>query len=579
MAWRGAVLRRCPQGGVALNARRAAVALLVVAGLLAAGIGGYAWWQRSQARARERARAAAAESAAAYLAAWEARDVDRMRSLTADPPDGFDDLHRATFEALGVQAVELDAGRTTLVDPGSIAAGATVPYSASLHLAGLGEWSHDGTVPLVPVGEGDDRRWRVTWSPAVLHPALDEGERLDRVRVWQPRAPILGHDGRPLDPAGTGLELVVGRTGEVTAELLQQLGEPYRPGDTVGLRGLQLAFERRLAGSPSGEVRVVDAQRQVVEVLHRFPGEEPAPLHTTLDPDVQRTAAAALATASSPSAMVVVDASTSEIRAVVNRPDSDFNRAFSGRYPPGSAFKVVTTTAILRGGVTPQTVVSCPERTIVHGRPFRNFEGEAFGDIPFREAFYRSCNTAFVQLAADLQDGALDAAAADYGFDSGWALPVGDPVARFPEPGDLAERAAAAIGQARVEASPVHLASVAAAVAQGQWRSPTLVANAASTVAPRGLDGVASTIAELMREVPRRGTAEGAGLPEGMAGKTGTAEYGTGDPLPTHALFIGFRSDGAGPQRDVAFAVVVEGGSSGGAVAAPVAARFLAALP
>ncbi|HEX2028172.1 MAG TPA: penicillin-binding transpeptidase domain-containing protein [Nitriliruptorales bacterium] len=554
------------------------MALLVV-GLLAAAVGGYAWWQRSQARARERARAAAAEAAGAYLAAWEARDVDRMRSLSVDPPDGFDDLHRATVEALGVQAVEVDAGTATLVDPGSIAAGATVPYSATLHLAGLGQWSYDATVPLVPVGEGEDRRWRVDWSPAVLHPALDDGERLDRVREWPSRAPILGHDGRALDPAGIGLELVVGRTGEVTAELLQRLGEPYRPGDMVGLGGLQLAFERRLAGSPSGDVRVVDAQGQVVEVLHRFPGEQPAPLRTTLDPDAQRAAAGALATASSPSAMVVVDASTSEIRAVVNRPDSGFNRAFSGRYPPGSAFKVVTTTAVLRAGVTPETVVSCPERAVVHGRPFRNFEGEAFGDIPFREAFYRSCNTAFVQLAADLEDGALDAAAADYGFDSGWSLPVGEPVARFPEPRDLAERAAAAIGQARVEASPVHLASVAAAVGQGRWRSPTLLADADPTVAPDGLDLVADTIAALMREVPRRGTAEGAGLPEGVAGKTGTAEYGTGAPLPTHALFIGFRSDGAGPQRDVAFAVVVEGGSSGGAVAAPVAARFLAALP
>jgi cell division protein FtsI/penicillin-binding protein 2 len=61
-----------------------------------------------------------------------------------------------------------------------------------------------------------------------------------------------------------------------------------------------------------------------------------------------------------------------------------------------------------------------------------------------------------------------------------------------------------------------------------------------------------------------------AGIPD-LAGKTGTAEFGRGDPLPTHAWFIGFR-------HGVGFAVVVEGGGVGGRVAAPVAARFARAL-
>jgi cell division protein FtsI/penicillin-binding protein 2 len=73
-----------------------------------------------------------------------------------------------------------------------------------------------------------------------------------------------------------------------------------------------------------------------------------------------------------------------------------------------------------------------------------------------------------------------------------------------------------------------------------------------------------------MRQVVTEGTARGAGLPAGTAGKTGTAEFGTGDPLPTHAWFIGFRGD-------LAFSVVVEDGGVGGRVAAPIAARFLRA--
>jgi cell division protein FtsI/penicillin-binding protein 2 len=78
---------------------------------------------------------------------------------------------------------------------------------------------------------------------------------------------------------------------------------------------------------------------------------------------------------------------------------------------------------------------------------------------------------------------------------------------------------------------------------------------------------VAATLRTLMREVVSSGTAAGAGLPADVSGKTGTAEFGSGDKPPTHAWFIGF-------QGDLAVAVVVEGGGVGGEVAAPIAARF-----
>ncbi|GAA2402585.1 hypothetical protein GCM10010191_07630 [Actinomadura vinacea] len=78
----------------------------------------------------------------------------------------------------------------------------------------------------------------------------------------------------------------------------------------------------------------------------------------------------------------------------------------------------------------------------------------------------------------------------------------------------------------------------------------------------------ADALRAMMRAVVTGGTAERAGLPEGTAGKTGTAEVGGGAP---HAWFIGFRDD-------VAFAVLVTAGGSGGEVAAPLAARFLRAL-
>jgi cell division protein FtsI/penicillin-binding protein 2 len=76
----------------------------------------------------------------------------------------------------------------------------------------------------------------------------------------------------------------------------------------------------------------------------------------------------------------------------------------------------------------------------------------------------------------------------------------------------------------------------------------------------------------MMEGVVTSGTAAGAGLPSGTIGKTGTAEFGGGNPPATHAWFVGARGD-------VAFAVVVYGGGVGGAVAAPIAAKFLSGIP
>jgi cell division protein FtsI/penicillin-binding protein 2 len=118
------------------------------------------------------------------------------------------------------------------------------------------------------------------------------------------------------------------------------------------------------------------------------------------------------------------------------------------------------------------------------------------------------------------------------------------------------------------------MASVAATVASGTWHAPRLVAGAPNDrVEPRPLDpNVAAALRSMMEGVVTSGTAAGAGLPPGTIGKTGTAEFGGGSPPTTHAWFVGARGD-------VAFAVLVYGGGVGGAVAAPIAARFLAAIP
>ena len=205
------------------------------------------------------------------------------------------------------------------------------------------------------------------------------------------------------------------------------------------------------------------------------------------------------------------------------------------------------------------------------GRTFGNFEDEVLGRISFASAFAHSCNTAFVQQAAKRLDGdELVDAAAQFGFGLDPSPGIPAVTSRVPAPSDRADLAAESFGQGRVTASPLQMALVAATVAEGRWRPARLVPARRKPKAPEPLDDkVAGTLRTLMRQVVTEGTAATANLPGKVGGKTGTAEFGTGDPLPTHAWFIGFRGD-------LAFAVVVEDGGVGGRVAAPVAARFLA---
>jgi hypothetical protein len=367
---------------------------------------------------------------------------------------------------------------------------------------------------------------------------------------------------------------LIGSVGEITAERLKELGPPYRVGDIVGLSGLQAAYETRLAGTPNAAV-VLESGNRVVRVVKRLPGRAPQPVVVTIDPTTQQAAESALAGVTLPAGLVAIDIPTGQIRAVVSKPDEGFERALDGAYPPGSTFKVITSAALLMGGSSGSTPAPCPAEITVDGRVFRNFEGESAGALDLAGAFQISCNNAFIGLADQLPSDALQKAAGLFGFETKWSLPVPSYGGTFPKPKDRAELAASAIGQGRVLASPLQMASVAAAVASGRWRAPALTTQPAPrpSAVPALDPNVVATLQSFMASVVQSGgTAAGAGLPSGTFGKTGTAEFGNGSPPPTHAWFIGYRGN-------TAFAVIVEGGGVGGRVAAPLAARFLDALP
>jgi cell division protein FtsI/penicillin-binding protein 2 len=407
--------------------------------------------------------------------------------------------------------------------------------------------------------------------------SLPRGPRYDAVRAALYPVPgvlFRATTGR-VRPDDTFARHVLGGTHEITAEELKELGAPYDVGDLVGSSGVEESYERQLAGTPAGNVQLVDAKTgKRVEVLQRWKGTPSKSVTVTLDPTVQAAADAALSGVAQPSALVAVDTATGEVRAVASRPLNGFNRALTGRYPPGSTFKIVSATASLNTGATAATTVTCPGALEVGGRTFHNFEGEASGTITFLTAFYESCNNAFIQLTQKAGEAALDAAATSYGFNAQYQVGLPHFGGSMPKPKDVVELAAASIGQGRVEASPLHMASVAAAAATGTWRPPIIVRGVTNNVtAPPIAPNVDATLHDFMAAVVQRGTGTAAAVPGTQVfGKTGTAEFGTTDPAPTHAWFVGYSGN-------LAFAVLVEGGGVGGRVAAPVANRFLTALP
>ena len=128
------------------------------------------------------------------------------------------------------------------------------------------------------------------------------------------------------------------------------------------------------------------------------------------------------------------------------------------------------------------------------------------------------------------------------------------------------------IGQARILASPLAMAGVAGTVAAGRWQQPRLLASDPTDAGAEPPGEVVKELRSLMRGVVTSGTGSALSDTSGkVAGKSGTAEHGEGDPPPTHAWFLAMRGD-------VAIAVLVEGGASGGEVAAPLAAKFFEAF-
>lgn len=421
-------------------------------------------------------------------------------------------------------------------------------------------------------------------SSAIVHARRDQFVPVITLRLkdfLQRRAALeqipgvssVGRD-RSLAPSRDFGHALFGDVDLATAEQLRRAHGRLTASDEVGQAGLEAAFDSRLGGAPTREIVTRDALTgEQLRTLARHRGTRPRPLRTTLDLKVQTAAEAALAGVHANAALVAVKPSSGDVLAVVNRPsDSTYDRALVGQYPPGSTFKIVSTAALVQAGLAVDTPVRCPQTLTVDGKVFRNFEGETAGQVPFSRDFAESCNTAFVSEADRLDRSALTRTASEFGLGLPVKIAVPTAPSKVPKPTSKVRQAAMMIGQDRIVATPLALAGVAATVASGRWRSPRIVSTDPHTAGRRLPAAQLSTLRTLMRAVVTSGTGSAlARVPGSPAGKTGTAEYGGGDPPPTHAWFVAYRGD-------IAVAALVEKGRSGGTVAAPLTAKFFAAL-
>ncbi len=381
------------------------------------------------------------------------------------------------------------------------------------------------------------------------------------------------HQRAPLTP---GLSYLVGSVGPVTAQELQSLGSPYTAASVVGQTGLEAAYQRQLAGQPGAIITAVDTSGATVGTVAALSPRPGTPVQTSIDPLVQEDAEQAMSGVHKSAALVAVNAATGQVLAAVTVPaGGGFNLALDGSFPPGSSFKVLTSTALLEHGLSPSSPASCPAQLDVDGEIFHNAEGTApIGNL--LQAFAESCNTAFIGLATrDLTAADVTRTAARYliGMTPSLGLPAF--AGSVPAPSDPADLAATTIGQGRVLVSPLNMAIVAAAVDTGQVRAASLVAGAGGHgVLPAALPAnVVSGLHQMMAQVVASGTAAGKGLPAGTYAKTGTAQYGHGNPLPTDAWLIGFNNSVV--RSDVAFAMVTVDGGEGGPTDGPIVAKFL----
>lgn len=443
----------------------------------------------------------------------------------------------------------------------------------------------------------------IAWQSGLLFPGLLEGEELDRETSLPPRAAILAKDGQVMVegpslarsyPLGDSMIDVVGTVGAPTEPLEPaQIAAGFSEEEPIGLSGIELAYNARLAGKPGGTLSAVPIEGTdggEGRVLGEGEPEAAGPLKTTIDPTLQEASVVALA--GQDGGVAVIDAKRGAVRALAGQ-------AFSILQPPGSTMKIVTATAGLETGkATLKSEYEYATSGVADGREIGNAYGEVCGG-DFIESFADSCNSVFAPLGMEIGEEQMTKTSEAFGFnevptifDEAGTEAVDPPVPTIPQPGDYNnELGVSAIGQGKVQATPLLMASVAQAIANDGVRMPTPITvdkSLRSDAEPVEVTdpATAELVTKAMIAVVTSGTGIYGAIPEAqVAGKTGTAEVGIrgdgsvdeeGNPaLVEDAWFSAFAP--ADKPKLAIGVMIIDASAGGGTVAAPIAAQIFSA--
>jgi len=530
------------------------------------------------------------DAAERYLEAWQNSDYAAMHSglsavsQEAVPLERFTERYEEAEAEATLQGFESG-------EAGGDESRVQIPVTSSTLAFGSSNHRMDFTF-------GEDG---IAWQSGLLFPGLEEGEQLDRQTRLPRRASILAGDGQVMAegpslartyPLGDSMIDVTGTVGGTSEGLSSaQIAAGFSEGEPIGLSGVELAYNSRLAGTPGGTLSAVPIEGGgEARMLGEGEPEPAKPLKTTIDATLQSASVSALA--GQFGGVAVLDAKKGSIRALAGQ-------AFSVLQPPGSTMKIVTATAALETGkATLDSQYEYADSGIADGREITNASDEVCGGS-FVQSFADSCNSVFAPLGMEIGEKQLTETAEGFGFNKVPAIynaegteAIEPPVPTIPQPGDYNnELGVSAIGQGKVQATPLLLASVAQAIARGGVTMPTPIATEPElrpdAEPVRVTDRkTASQVAEAMVAVITSGTGVAGAIAEAqVAGKTGTAEVGPrgggavddeGNPeLIEDAWFSAFAP--ADNPRLAIGVMIIDASAGGGTVAAPIAAQIFSA--
>ncbi|MBK3633900.1 penicillin-binding transpeptidase domain-containing protein [Streptomyces asoensis] len=543
--------------------RRPAVTGGVIAGAVVVGAGLGVWALYGGGAAADEGSAAAANgkqvprvradapsaaeakaAAARFLTDWQQGEVAGAAAATDDPAAATVLLTGWTKDA-HVTGVSLTAGK---------AHGAKVPFSVrgTVKYKGVGKPLSYSSA-LTVVRNPKNGKAQVDWHASVVHPDLQDGDRL-----------VTGESGTP------PVKALDAKGGELTAARYPSL-EPV-------LDGLREKYGKKAGGKAGVELQVVrgkasKAKKASDKTLLELSKGTPGTVRTTLSPTLQAAAEQQVAKKAR-SSVVVLRPSTGEILAVANA-GHGFNTAFNGSLAPGSTMKVVTSSLLIEKDLaSADEKHPCPKTFTYGGWKFHNDDDFEITGGTFKASFARSCNTAFISQAPELDDDSLTKQAQQvFGLSmDNWAIGVPSFDGSVPVQ-SAAQKAASLIGQGGVRMNPLNMASVAATVKAGTFHQPYLVAPSVDDrkLATASRTMSASTLGqlrELMNYTAAAGTAAEAmsGLGPDYGAKTGSAEVDNQDK--PNGWFTAYRGD-------LAAAGVVQAGGHGGDTAGPIVASLL----